>query len=88
MKHIAATSSSIAILRALLLKGASVHLRNSTGSTPLFLAANAGLKEHVSLLRQSGAHLHADELETARLHSQQDPSIWHAAGVSPTPLDP
>jgi 60kDa lysophospholipase len=38
-----------------------VHLRNSAGRTPLFLAASAGLAEHVELLRKSGAHLHADE---------------------------
>ncbi|MCJ1467173.1 hypothetical protein MMC07_005796 [Pseudocyphellaria aurata] len=78
--HIAATGPSLAILRILLLKGASVHLRNKTGRTPLFLAAHAGLADHVSLLRESGAHLHADELDTAKLHAQHHPVIWRAAG--------
>lgn len=64
----------------LLLKGASVHLRNKSGRTPLFLAAHAELTEHVLLLRESGAHLHADELNTAKLHAQHHPSIWRAAG--------
>ena len=65
----------------LLLKGASVHIRNKAGRTPLFLAANAGLVEHVFLLRQSGAHLHAEELDNARLNSQRHPATWQAAGV-------
>lgn len=58
-----------------------MHLRNRTGRTPLFLAANAGLGEQVQLLRDSGAHLHAQEIETARLHARRDPDIWRAAGA-------
>lgn len=57
-----------------------MHLRNKTGRTPLFLAAHAGLTDRVSLLRESGAHLHADELDTAKLHAQHNPMIWRAAG--------
>ncbi|EXJ93520.1 L-asparaginase [Capronia coronata CBS 617.96] len=81
--HLAATGPSLAILRYLLSLGASVHLRNHTGSgrTPLFLAANAGLLPHVMLLRQAGAHLHAEELETARLHASQRPEVWKQAGL-------
>ena len=81
IQHIAATGPSLEILRSLLSRGASVHLRNSAGRTPLFLATNAGLIDHVMLLRDSGAHLHADEINTARLHARHEPSIWHAAGV-------
>jgi lysophospholipase len=81
MQHIAATSSSVEVLRVLLLKGASVHLRNKAGRTPLFLAANAGLHENVSLLRQSGAHLHPDELAIATMQGQREPSTWQAAGL-------
>lgn len=66
----------------LLTKGASVHMRNCTGRTPLFLSANAGLTEHVSLLRMSGAHLHADELSIAGLHAQRSPDVWRMAGVA------
>lgn len=81
MQHIAATGPSLEILEALLLKGASVHIRNKAGRTPLFLAANAGLLDHVRLLQASGAHLHADELSTAKLHAQRNPSVWQLAGV-------
>ena len=82
MQHLAATGPNVEILRSFLLRGASVHLRNHTGRTPLFLAANAGLVPHVMLLRRSGAHLHSSEWATAKLHYQQNPSIWRMAGVA------
>lgn len=82
--HLAATGPSLEILRYFLTLGASVHMRNLTaaGRTPLFLAANAGLVRHVMLLRQAGAHLHTEELETAQLHARQRPDVWEAAGIS------
>ena len=82
--HLAATGPNLEVLRHFLTLGASVHLRNFTGTgrTPLFLAANAGLEAHVLLLRQVGAHLHSEELDTARLHAQQRPRVWALAGVS------
>lgn len=82
--HLAATGPSLDILRYLLSLGASVHCRNLTGSgrTPLFLAANAGLINHVHLLRQAGAHLHAEEQATAALHARQRPEVWAAAGLN------
>ncbi|CAF9915253.1 hypothetical protein IMSHALPRED_002385 [Imshaugia aleurites] len=81
--HIAATGPNPEILRILLTKGASVHLRNKTGRTPMFLSADAGLDEHVSLLKQSGAHLHANEMGIARLHAQvRSPDVWSMAGVT------
>lgn len=81
--HLAASGNSLEILRYILSQGGSVHIRNHTGSgrTPLFVAANAGRTAHVSLLRQAGAHLHADEMETAKLHAQNEPAIWQLAGV-------
>jgi 60kDa lysophospholipase len=81
--HLAATGPNLRILRYLLLLGASVHIRNYTGSgrTPLFLAANAGLTSHVMLLRQAGAHLHSEELDTAHLHANQRPQVWRTAGL-------
>ncbi|KAK6380681.1 uncharacterized protein PV06_09843 [Exophiala oligosperma] len=82
--HLAATGPSLAILRYLLGLGASVHIRNNTSRTPLFLAANAGLVPHVMLLRQAGGHLHHEELPTARLHAGQRPDVWKAAGVEVT----
>jgi 60kDa lysophospholipase len=81
--HLAATGPNLRILRYLLQQGASAHMRNYTGSgrTPLFLAANAGRTSHALLLRSAGAHLHAEELETARLHASQRPDAWAAAGL-------
>ncbi|QKX63621.1 uncharacterized protein TRUGW13939_10792 [Talaromyces rugulosus] len=79
--HIAAHSPSLEILRYFLLQGASVHLRNSAGRTPLFLAASAGLSEHVVLLRKSGAHLHGDERPVAEMQARQRPGVWAQAGV-------
>ena len=79
--HIAATGPNIDILQTLLMRGASVHLRNKEEHTPLFLAARTGLAGHVTLLRQSGAHLHTSELDLARLHSQHRPGSWAAAGI-------
>jgi lysophospholipase len=58
-----------------------VHLRNRNGRTPLFLAANAGLSEHVHLLRKSGAHLHSDERPAAELLARRRPGIWGLAGI-------
>ncbi|KAL8656411.1 MAG: hypothetical protein Q9210_000270 [Variospora velana] len=79
--HIAATGPELRILELLLVNGASVHLRNKAGRTPLFLAANAGLKEHVRLLRASGAHMHAGEVEAAKMYAERSPESWEAAGV-------
>ncbi|KAL4779937.1 asparaginase-domain-containing protein [Aspergillus varians] len=81
--HLAATSPSVNILRFLLLQGGSVHLRNGNGRTPLFLAANAGLSEHVVLLRKSGAHLHSDERTAAQLLARRRPGSWGLAGIGP-----
>lgn len=74
-----------------------MHLRNRNGRTPLFLAASAGLPEHVSLLRRSGAHLHPEELPVAELyaHHGKQPGansggkgVWELAGVkAPQEID-
>lgn len=60
--HIAAAAPDVEILRELLAKGASVHVRNHAGHTPLFLAADGGSREHVLALLEAGGHLHALEL--------------------------
>jgi 60kDa lysophospholipase len=60
--HLAAVGPDPQILKELLLRGASVHVRNKGGNTPLFLAENIGVREHVELLKRSGAHLHVEEL--------------------------
>lgn len=85
--HVAATGSSIEILRILLQKGASVHIRNNAGRTPLFLAARAGLEDHVRLLMDSGAHLHLEERSVAKMlyeKADNDSSrkCWALAGAN------
>ncbi|KZM28715.1 uncharacterized protein EKO05_0009901 [Ascochyta rabiei] len=69
--HLAATSPKVEILRDFLAQGASVHLRNRSGNTPLFLAAAAGLRDHVQTLIDAGAHLHSEELSAAKLHAAE-----------------
>lgn len=81
MQHIASTSPSLEVLEYLLRQGGSVHLRNNQNRTPLFMAANAGMGEHVKLLRQSGAHLHSDERAAAEVLAQRRPEIWGEAGL-------
>ncbi|KAF2204439.1 asparaginase-domain-containing protein [Delitschia confertaspora ATCC 74209] len=84
--HLAATGPNLDILRSFLSQGASVHLRNRSGHTPLFLAAAAGLKDHVEVLRDAGAHLHSDEMAAAKLHAETDgdAKIWELAGSRET----
>ena len=71
------------MLKEMLNLGASVHLRNRNGRTPLFVAAHAGLPNHVEALREAGAHLHSDELDTAKIFAKSDPhpDVWKVAGV-------
>ncbi|KAF1918910.1 asparaginase-domain-containing protein [Ampelomyces quisqualis] len=77
--HLAATSPNVEILRDFLAQGASIHLRNRAGNTPLFLAASAGLQDHVGILLDAGAHLHSEEMVAAKRHvSEADgtPEAW------------
>lgn len=56
-----------------------MHLRNRSGNTPLFLAAAAGLRDHVEILKGAGAHLHTDEMAAAGLHTSEgdgNAAIW------------
>ncbi len=57
---------STEILRSLLERGASVHQRNKAGNTPLWLARSVGKEDHVVLLEETGALLHAEEREGFR----------------------
>jgi lysophospholipase len=61
--HIAAVGPDTNVLRELLLRGASVHVRNRAKNTPLYLATQAGNVKMVEILRESGGHLHPEELE-------------------------
>ncbi|KAF8461283.1 hypothetical protein BDZ91DRAFT_798256 [Kalaharituber pfeilii] len=72
--HITAISPSVDILHEFLCEGASVHLWNNDGHTPLYLAADAGMEENVNLLRNAGAHLHAEEADIAGLRRKLEAS--------------
>ena len=48
------------MLRELLTRGASVHVRNRANNTPLYLAEKMGNAECVRLLKEAGAHLWLD----------------------------
>jgi lysophospholipase len=79
LQHLAAAGPNIEILRDFLEQGASVHLRNRSGNTPLFMAAAAGLKDHVGILQAAGAHLHSDEMATARMRASEgdgNAAVW------------
>ncbi|KAK4453202.1 asparaginase-domain-containing protein [Podospora aff. communis PSN243] len=55
--HLAAVGPQPDILRDLLMRGASVHVRNFANNTPLYLAEKMGNHECVRLLKEAGAHL-------------------------------
>lgn len=61
MKHMAATGPSIDIIKDLLARGASVHTRNLPGHTPLYVATEKDLSDHVRVLRDAGAHMYPGE---------------------------
>jgi lysophospholipase len=61
--HLAAVGPNSEVMRELLRRGASVHVRNRASNTPLFLAKQVQATEHVKLLIESGAHLHVEERE-------------------------
>ncbi|KAK6528800.1 hypothetical protein TWF694_004035 [Orbilia ellipsospora] len=69
--HHAAMQGNSKVLRHLLSRGASVHIRNRENHTPLYVAADAGYPENVKLLREAGAHLHPDEVELAHMLKQK-----------------
>lgn len=54
-------SANPEILKELLTRGASVHLRNSANNTPTFLARRTANIECVKLLEGAGGHLWVDE---------------------------
>ncbi len=58
--HLAAVGPDPLVLRELLTRGASVHVRNRANNTPLYLAEKMGNGECVRLLKEAGAHLWLD----------------------------
>ncbi|EOO01439.1 putative asparaginase-domain-containing protein [Phaeoacremonium minimum UCRPA7] len=73
--HLAAAGGKLEILRELLLRGASVHVRNWANNTPLFLAEKTGHSECVALLREAGAHLWEHEAALAGLTSEASKDV-------------
>lgn len=61
--HLAAVGTDSRVLREILRRGASVHVRNLAGNTPLWLAQKVGNTTHVALLEEVGALLHPEEVE-------------------------
>ncbi|KAI1326873.1 L-asparaginase [Xylariaceae sp. FL0255] len=61
--HLAAVGPDASVLRELLIRGASVHVRNRGNNTPLFLAEKMGNQACVDLLREAGATLWVEEKE-------------------------
>ncbi|OLN84463.1 60 kDa lysophospholipase [Colletotrichum chlorophyti] len=59
--HLAAVGPDTDILRELLTRGASVHVRNRANNTPLYLAEKTGKTDCVGLLKEAGAHLWQEE---------------------------
>ncbi|KAI1751636.1 L-asparaginase [Xylaria castorea] len=59
--HLAAISPEPAVMRELLVRGASVHVRNRANNTPLFLAKKIRNRGCVELLSEAGAVLWAEE---------------------------
>ncbi|KAF3933463.1 hypothetical protein ABW19_dt0200966 [Dactylella cylindrospora] len=74
------------VLRHLLSRGASVHIRNRENHTPLYVAADAGYPENVKLLREAGAHLHPDEVELAQILKQKALRSSAASSLSNSPV--
>lgn len=71
--HLAAVGPQPEILRDLLMRGASVHVRNRANNTPLYLAQKMGNDESVALLREAGAHLWEAE-SSAKTSEAGEPS--------------
>jgi lysophospholipase len=57
------------VLKELLSRGASVHVRNNAGNSPLFLAKKVGNEKAVGMLEEAGAHLHVEEVEWLEVKS-------------------
>jgi lysophospholipase len=73
--HLAAVGPDPQVLKELLKRGASVHVRNRASNTPLFLAKQVNAKEHIKLLMEAGAHLHVEELERVDCNGEENTHV-------------
>lgn len=79
--HLAAVGPEPAVLRTLLTRGASVHVRNRANNSPLYLAEKMGNAECVRLLKEAGGHLWLDN--ELKGEGSRVPSRGASRGVSP-----
>jgi lysophospholipase len=91
--HLATVDNRNSNASLLLSLGASVHVRDALGHTPLFYAARSGNVELVDMLVGAGAHLAQGEKESgdvvaawSEAHKKGDQGVleaWRRAGFEP-----
>ncbi|XP_073250199.1 60 kDa lysophospholipase-like isoform X1 [Porites lutea] len=86
--HVACLEGQLHVIRHLLAKGASPHVIDNHGQTPLHDALRSANEEAVLLLREFGAHLGPTTMDTAQkmcsLAADDKVDVlraWHLAGV-------
>ncbi|KDN39943.1 asparaginase-domain-containing protein [Tilletiaria anomala UBC 951] len=80
--HHASAQGKDDLVAMLLAAGASVHLRDHYGFSPLFAAVRAGHTHVASLLKATGAHLKADEVGLLEQLFIQRPEVRRALEVA------
>lgn len=86
--HVACLEGQLQVIRHLLVKGASPHVIDNHGQTPLHDAIRSANEEAILLLREFGAHLGPTTVDTAlkmcSLAAEEKVDslwAWHLAGV-------
>lgn len=86
--HVACLEGQLQVIRYLLVKGASPHVIDNHGQTPLHDAIRSVNEEAILLLREFGAHLGPTTMDTAlkMCSLAADDKVdrlraWHLAGV-------
>ena len=86
--HVACLEGQLQVIRYLLVKGASPHVSDNHGQTPLHDAIRSANEEAILLLREFGAHLGPTTVDTAlkMCSLAADDKVdrlraWHLAGV-------
>ena len=86
--HVACLEGQLRVIRHLLAKGASPHVIDNHGQTPLHDAIRSANEEAILLLREFGAHLGPTTTDTALVMCSlaADDKVdvlraWHLAGV-------
>ena len=86
--HVACLEGQLQVIRYLLVKGASPHVSDNHGQTPLHDAIRSANEEAILLLREFGAHLGPTAVDTVlkMCSLAADDKVdrlraWHLAGV-------